>query len=106
MHDFYMMEDAEFVCLEYKPKLLLFYPKHGLCILENETNKKQVKYTIIRRGLRRIFDFDPKYLRHDEEYTRKTQTIQKLMIGPIFVELEKARRLKCHSKSNRIKSTI
>ena len=91
-----MAEDVLYVALEYKPKLLSFFPKDGLCILENETNKKQVKFTIIRRGIRKIFEFQPQYIRFDDEYSKRVKMLQAVVIRPIFAELERARLLKCH----------
>lgn len=93
-----MENDTERIALEYKPKLLLFYPHNGLSILENETNKKQVKYSIIRRGLRTIFKFEPYYLKFDNDYDNKIKSIQAFIIAPIFIELERAKNLKCHCK--------
>ena len=53
---------------------------------------------MIKKSLRNIFSFTPIYLKYDRDYNKKTVNLQHLIMGPIFEEVEKARKFRCNSK--------
>lgn len=100
IHNYYIYNEGLKIMLQYKPKLLFYFPKTGLAILENEFNKNKARYEYIRRGSRHILEYNPNML----DLNIKTSTIDKndvkLLIGPIFEEIDKASNLNCTCMNN------